>query len=62
MPIILAGTGYNQVITFNPEEKRKQKVVFGALNRQPVISIAQNPYSGLIVYASAKHVWSVLNG
>jgi hypothetical protein len=62
MPRILAGTGYNQVILFDPNDKRKQKEVYGAASREPVLHLSYYSPSDFAVYASVKTLSSVFKG
>lgn len=62
MPRILAGTGYSQVIAFQSENKRHQKDVFGAPNRQPVLHLAHYPPNDLVIYSTARTLSSIFHG
>lgn len=56
MAKIYAGTAYNQVITLNPHDKRKQKSVIGALSREAIIQVAHNHSINTTFYASSKAI------
>lgn len=62
MPIILAGTAYNQMILFDPNDKRKKKETFGTLSRHPVLHLSYCHPRDFGVYASAKTLTSVFQG
>lgn len=62
MARIYAGTAFNQVISVDSHDKRKQKTVFGAINREAIIQVAHSRYLDTTFYASAKAVTAVNQG
>lgn len=59
MAKIYAGTSFNQVICIDGSDKKKQKLILGALKREPIISVSFSEYSGSTFYASSKKVNAV---
>lgn len=59
MPKVFAGTAYSQIIVFDPLNKRKQKEVFGAPARQPVLHLSHYQPSHLTLYSTSKTLTSL---
>lgn len=59
MPKIFAGTGYSQVIAFDPQNNPKHKEVFGAPARQPVLHLSHSPLTNLAIYSTPKTLTSI---
>jgi hypothetical protein len=56
MAYIYAGTAYNQVITFAPEDKKKHKSSYGPMAREIVNHISLDFNENRMFYATPKHI------
>ena len=57
MANILAGTGYNQVIEFYSNDKKKNKLVFGQMARTPVKCLTKDYNTNALFYSTAKSIY-----
>ena len=55
MTTIYAGTAYNQVLTFNSSKPPKDRKVYGAMSRDPVLSVSSYTNGG-VTYATSKAI------
>jgi hypothetical protein len=56
MTSVYVGTGYNQVVQFQTNDKHKTRTLFGSLARAPVKSINLDPANDRLIYATAKNI------
>jgi hypothetical protein len=55
---VLAGTGFNQVVEFVSDDKKKNRTIYGALARAPVRSISLDRFNDRVIYTNAKSIFS----
>jgi hypothetical protein len=56
MAYIYAGTGYNQVISFAPDDKKKNKSLYGPMAREIVNYISLDFNENRMFYATSRHI------
>lgn len=62
MAQIYAGTAFGQVIGLHSEDRKKEKNVYGAMKRDPVVQVSHYAPTGMTFYATNKSVNSVRRG
>ena len=55
MTTIYAGTAFNQVLAFNTAKPPKDRKVYGAMSRDPVVSVSSYINNG-VIYATSKAI------
>jgi hypothetical protein len=56
MARVFVGTGYNQVVHFQTDDKTKARHLYGQLARAPVRSITIDPANDRLLYATARNI------
>ena len=56
MTNVYVGTGYNQVVHFQTNDKNKTRTLFGMLARAPVKNITLDPANHRLLYATPKNI------
>jgi hypothetical protein len=56
MARVFVGTGYNQVVHFQTNDKTKTRHLYGTLGRAPVRSICIDPANDRLLYSTARSI------